>query len=125
MKFLEEFVVVSGQRLRTDAALGDVAAQRFAARPKILNLDTVLGRPVERNLDAILVVQRNSKARAEFAQLVFVEFLLLMRDVLAFARFAQTVALNRSSEYDCRGAFVFYGRLVCGIDLARIVPPKS
>jgi len=30
VKFLEEFVVVGGQRLRTNAALGNIAAQRFA-----------------------------------------------------------------------------------------------
>src|SRR5713101_558924 len=39
VKFLEELVVVGNQRLRADAALGDVASEGFAACTQILNFD--------------------------------------------------------------------------------------
>src|SRR5256885_11607459 len=97
MEFLEEIVVVCDKRFRTNATPGNVAAKRFAPCAKILNFDTVLGRPVERNLDAIHVVQGNAEARAELAQLIFVEFLLLVRDVFAFPRFAEQKKLDRKS----------------------------
>src|SRR6267143_806478 len=38
-KFLEKFVVIRYQRFRANAALGDVAAERFTPRAKILNLN--------------------------------------------------------------------------------------
>ncbi len=124
-EFPEEFVVVGGQGFRTNAALGNVAAQRFAPRAKVLNLDAILGRPVKRDFDAILVVQGNAEARAELAQLVLVEFLLLVRDVLAFARFAKTVALDGARKNDRRRALVIDSRFIRRIDLARIVSAEA
>ncbi len=47
-----------------------------------------------------------------------------MRDVLAFTRFAEPVALDSARENDRRRALVFDRRLVRGIDLARIVPAE-
>ena len=46
------------------------------------------------------------KRRAEFAQLLFVELLLLVRDVAAFAGFAQAVALDRLGQNHRRLALV-------------------
>ena len=55
------------------------------------------------------------------AQLVFVQLLLLVRDVLAFARFAEAVALDRAREDDRRLSLVLDGGLVGVVDLDRIV----
>src|SRR5216110_1927717 len=74
------------------------ATQRFAPSPQILNIRAVFRGPVKRQLDAVFVVQRNAKAGAELAQFVFVEFLLLVRNVLALARFAQAVTLDRTRQ---------------------------
>jgi len=83
VKFLEEIVVVGNQRLRTKCCAWDVAAERFAPGAKILEFRRC-PRPADRTEpDAIDIVQRNAEARAELAQLVFVELLLLVRDVLA------------------------------------------
>jgi len=88
----------SATRVSNGCCAWERTRQRFAPRAEILNFDAVFWRPVERNFDAILVVQWNAEARAELAQLVFVEFLLLVRDVLAFARFTETVALDGARE---------------------------
>ena len=51
----------------------------------------------------------------------FVELLLVVRHVAAFAAFAQAVALDRLGEDDGRLALAFDGRLVGGVDLFGIV----
>ena len=51
----------------------------------------------------------------------FVQLLLVVRDVAAFAGFAQAVALDRLGEDHRRLALAFDGRLVGGVDLLRIV----
>src|SRR6266853_3772581 len=56
VKFFEKFVVVGNQWLRADAALGNVAAEGFAAGAQVLDFNTVFGRTIERDLDAILIV---------------------------------------------------------------------
>ena len=61
------------------------------------------------------------KRAAELAQLLFVQLLLLMRDVAAFAGFAQAVALDRLGQDDRRLALCFDRRLVGRVDLLRIV----
>ena len=94
--------MVGDDRLRAHLALRNVTSQRFAPCAQILNLRAIFRRPVERQLDTLFVVQRNAKPRAEFTQLVFVEFFLLVRNVLAFARFAQPVALDRPRQNDRR-----------------------
>jgi len=54
-----------------------------------LNFLTVFGGPIERNLDAVLIVERDAEARAEYAEFLFVEFFLLVGDVFAFACLAR------------------------------------
>ena len=80
--------MVRNDRLRADFALGDITAKRFPSRTQILNFGAVFRRPVERKLDAIFIVEGNAKARAKLSKLVFVEFFLLVRDVLAFPSLA-------------------------------------
>src|SRR5215468_30524 len=113
------------QRLGTDAARGGVAAKRFPARPQVLNLDAVFGRPVERHSGAIFVVQRDAETRTEFPQLLFVELLLLVGDVFAFARLAQPITLDGACKNDGRSAPVLAGRLVRRVDLARIMAAET
>ncbi len=48
-KFLEEFVVIRGDGFGADAALGNVAAKRFAARAQVLHFLAVFRRAVERD----------------------------------------------------------------------------
>ena len=67
----------------------------------------------------------NAKARAEHPQLVFVELLLLVGDVLAFAGFAQPVTLNGFCQDDSRRALVFDRRSVGSMYFDRIVTAKS
>ena len=83
------------------------------------------GRAIERHLDAILIGERNVEARAENTQLFFVELLLLVRDVLAFASFAEAVALDRARENDRWAALVLGGGFVRGVDFARIVAAET
>ena len=64
--------------------------------------------------------KRVRKAR----QLFFVQLLLLVRDVLAFARFADAVTLDGAGQDDRRLARVLDGGLVGGVDLDRIVPAE-
>ncbi len=123
-ELLEQFVVVGHQRLRAHAALRRVAAQRFPARAQVLNLDAVFRRAVERHLDAIVIVQRNAKPRAKLTQLFFIQFFLLVRDVLAFARFSQPVSFNRARQNDRRAALVLHRGLIRRVHLARIVPAQ-
>src|SRR5712672_1872987 len=56
VKFLEEFVVVGGQGLRADAALRHVATEGFASGTQVLDFDAVFGGPIERDLDAVLII---------------------------------------------------------------------
>ena len=79
------------------------------------------GGTIERRLGDFLVADRNVEARAEFAQFLFVQLFLLMRNVAAFAGFAQAVALDGLGENDRRLAFVFHGGFVGGINFARVV----
>ena len=53
----------------------------------------------------------NAEARAEHLQLVFVQFFLLVGNVLAFACFTQAVTFDRLRQNDGRRALVFDGRL--------------
>jgi hypothetical protein len=62
-----------------------------------------------------------SKRAAELAQLLLVHFFLLVRNVFAFARLAETVALDRLRQNHRWLAFVFRGGLVSGIHLAHVV----
>ena len=88
---------------RLDLALRQESAQWLAAFQQILGFRTVQGRTVERRFDDFFIRQRNVEARAEFAQLFLVQLLLLVRDVAAFAGFAQAVAFDGLGQDDGRG----------------------
>ena len=79
-------------------ALRCVATELGAPRLQILDFFAVFRWAIEGNFGDLLVGKRNFETRAEDAKLFFVEFLLLVRDVLAFARFAEAVALNRARQ---------------------------
>ena len=81
-----------------------VSAELLAARLHVLDFGAVVGRAVERRLMQLVVGNRNSEARAEHLQLVFVQLFLLVGDVLAFASFAESVALDRLGQNDGRSA---------------------
>ena len=75
-------------------ALRHVSAELLAACLHIFDFRAVVARTVERSFVQFVVGNRNSEARAEHLQFFFVQLLLLVRDVLAFAGFAKSIALN-------------------------------
>ena len=79
-------------------ALRHVSAELLATRLHVFNFRAVIGRTIERRLVQFIVGNRNAEARAEHLQFVLVQLLLLVGDVLAFARFAQSVAFDRLRE---------------------------
>ncbi len=72
-----------------------------------------------------VVRDRNSEARAEHAQLVVIQLFLLVGDVLAFAGFAQTVALDGLGQDDGGRALVLDRGFVSGMDLDGIVAAQA
>ncbi len=105
--------------------LRQVAAERLAALLQVRDLDAVVGRLVERRRQDILVVERDVEARAEAADLVLVQLLLLVRRVLALARLAEAVALDRAREDDRRTALRLGRGLVGGVHLLGIVSAQA
>src|SRR5205823_569614 len=97
------------------------AAEVLAAFEQVLHLPAVVGRLVEARLRYLLVRQGHAEPRAELAQLLLVELLLLVRDVPALAGLTQAVALDRGGEDDRRRAGVLGGGLEGGVDLLRVV----
>jgi len=65
------------------------AAQLLAPLEQILRFRAIERRPIKRRLDYLFVGQWNVESAAELSQFALVQFLLLMRDVSAFARFAR------------------------------------
>ena len=112
------------ERFDVHDAPGHESAKLLAPLQDVGDLGAVVGRTVERRLGDFLVADRNAEAGAEGAQLVFVQLLLLVRDVLPFARFADAVALDRAGEDDGRLPGVLDGGLVRRVDLDRIVPAE-
>jgi hypothetical protein len=112
------------ERLGATAALRQIAAQQPASLVHVGQLGTVLGGPVERRFPHFRVAQRNAEPIAEVQHLVFIQLLLLMRDVLPLARLAQPVALDGAGQNDRRTPAVLGRRLVRRIDLDRVVPPQ-
>src|SRR5579863_10041592 len=94
------------QRLRADFTFRQVAAELLAAFLHVSDFWTVVGRAIKRRVVQFVVGDRNSEPRTEDPQLIVVQLLLLVRDVLAFAGFAESVALDRLGENDRRRAFV-------------------
>ncbi len=115
----------SGDRSRADFARRRVSAESFATLGQIFNFRAVFGRTIEWNFDAILIGERNVEARAEDAELFFVELFLLVRDVFAFTSFAEAVALDRAGEDDGRAALVFRSGFVGGVNFPRIVTTET
>ena len=124
VKFFEMRVWKGLQWCRAHLALRHVSAELLAARLHVLDLGAVVSGAVERRLVQFVVGNRNSEARAEHLQLVFVQLLLLVGDVLAFARLAKAVALDRLGENDGRRTCVIECRAVCRMHFDRIVSPK-
>jgi hypothetical protein len=90
-----------------------------------LEFDAVFGRAIERDFDAVVVVERDAEAGAEFAEFFFVEFFLLVRDVFAFAGLAEAVDFDGAGEDDRRSTLVIDGGFVCGVDFARVVAAEA
>ena len=124
VEFLERFGRDRRQRFAAGLPARDEAAERLAPLQEVAGLDAVFRRPVERRLRNIRVGNRDAEPRPERTQLVFVHLLLLVRDVLALARLAETVALDRPGQDDRRRALVLDGGLVGVVDLDRIVPAQ-
>src|SRR5208282_1960490 len=124
-KFLEKLLVIASQRLGANAALRHIAAEFSAAGVQILNLFAVVGRLVERDVGNLIVAQRNVESGAEFAQLVFVQFLLLVGDVLALTCFTKAVAFNRASENDGGRASMLDRGFIRGVNFARVVAAEA
>ena len=112
------------QRLAARLAGRHEPAERLSALLQVADLDAVVGRPIERRLGDVRVRHRNPEAGAERAQLVVVHLLLLVGDVLALARLAQSIALDRARDDDGRRSLVLDGGLVGVVDLDRIVPAQ-
>ena len=114
------------QRRRLDGDLRhrarrQAAAQRFPPLADVAHLGTVVGRPIERSGVDRLFGDRDVEAAAEVQHLVFVQLLLLMRDVAAFAGFAQAVALDGLGQDHGGRSGVLDGALVGVVNLQRIV----
>ena len=112
------------QRLAAGLPARHEAAERLAPLEQIAGFDAVFGRPVERRLGDVRVGNRDPEPRAERPQLVFVHLLLLVGDVLALARLAETVALDRPGQNDRRRALEVDGGFVGVVHLDRIVPAQ-
>ena len=110
------------QRRGLDHAPGHKPTELAAALQQILDLRRVLGRTIEGRFHDVFVSNGNVESGAEFTQLLFVHFLLLVRNVAAFAGFAQSVALDGLGKDDRRTPFMFHRRLIGRIDLFGIVP---
>ena len=109
------------ERLGFGPAHLERAAERLAALAQVLHLRAALVEAQERHLGELLVGDRQLEAVAELAQIVLAHLLLLMGDVLAFARVAHAVALDGLGEDQRRLALVLHRRVVGGVDLERIV----
>ena len=110
------------ERLGRDVAFRQKAAQSFLRRSsRYLVSGLSGGGPIERRLRDLFVADRNVEARAELAQLLLVQLLLLMRDVAAFAGFAEAIAFDGFGENDRGLALVFHRGFVSGINFRRIV----
>src|SRR6185437_16258826 len=112
-------------RLGADLALRHVAAKLFAASLHVLDLRAVVRGTIERRVVQLVVGNWNSEARAEHPQLVFVQLLLLVGDVLAFASLAKTVAFDRLCEDERRSSRVLDRSLVGRVNFDGIVSAET
>src|SRR6185436_2097237 len=97
------------------------AAERLAALLQVGDFRALLVGTIVRRLAELLFGNGNTEALAYRAQLVFGELLLLMGDVLAFGRVAETVSLDGANQQDGRLSLVLDGGFVGVVDLDGIV----
>ena len=109
------------ERCGLAASLGQVAAQPLPAFAHVPDLGAVVGRSVERRVRDLVVRDRDVEPVAERLERILAHLLLLVGDVLAFARFPHSVAFHRLCEDDGRLAGVLGRFGVCRIDLVRVV----
>src|SRR4029450_1380257 len=95
--------------------------KRGSPFPQVLRLRTALVRTIEGRVRDSIVGNRHAEAIAEHPQVLLVHLLLLMRDVLALAGLAETLALDGAREDDGRSAAMRNGGAVRVVHLERIV----
>ena len=78
---------------------------------KVTHLGTLSRRTIERHLRDLRIGQGNREPGAKQLQLVFVELLLLVRDVATLASLAEAIPLDRPGQDDGRGTGVLDGGL--------------
>src|SRR5262249_42067179 len=120
-EFLEDLAADTLERLAATLPFRYEAAERLAALAHVRDFDAVFGRTIEWGLRHVLVGNRDAEAGAERPQLVFVHLLLLVRDVLALAGFAESVPFNSTCQNDGGRALEFDRGLVGVVDLDRVV----
>src|SRR5579863_1949343 len=113
--------MIRDQRLGAILARGYVSTERLPARAQILDFAAVFRGKIERRLRKLLVADRDAKARTKFAQLLFIQLFLLVRDISAFATLAEPVALDRARKNHGGRTLMLNRRLVRRVNFARIV----
>ncbi len=91
----------------------------------IADFGTVVGRTVKGRVVQFFVRNRNTEARTEDAQFVFVQLFLLMGNVLAFASFTKSVALDGFCQDHRRLALCSTAALYAAWTLIGIVPAEA
>ena len=125
VEFLEMRVGYGFQRFGPHLARRHVSAELFAARLHIFDFCAVVGRTIERSIVQFVVGYGNAEARTEHLQLVFVQFFLLVGDVLAFARFAEAVAFDGLGKNDRGLSGVVDRGAECGVNFDGIVAAET
>ena len=121
VKFLEVRFGNRRNRLGANLAFRQIASQLLAPVFHVFNFRAFVGGTIKRRVVQFVIGNRNSKARTEHFQLIVIQLFLLVGDVLAFARFAQSVAFDRFRQNDGRRTLVLHGCLVSRMDLDGIV----
>ena len=120
-ELLEGVAEFGDDRLGADHPLRHRPMQRRAARLDVLHLDTVVGGAIERRVLDVIIRNRDAETGPERLHFIVVEFLLLVADVLAFARLADPVALDRAGQHQRGHALGVGGTLECVEHLLGIV----
>src|ERR1700733_5288138 len=94
VKFLEVRFRNRGDWFSANFSFGKIASQLLAPVFHVLNFGAVLGGTIKGRIVKLIIGDRNPKARTEHFQLIIVQLFLLMGDVLALARFPQSVTLD-------------------------------
>ena len=124
-EFLED-LGIRRRRKRDRLAVADRErpAKRLPALFQVRDFRTLVVGPVVRRLADFFFGNRNAEALANRAQIVFGQLLLLMGDVLPFARVAQPVSFDGANQEDGRLPLVLDRGLVGVVNLHRIVPAE-